>query len=192
MMNLKVIAFNGSPRKKGNTSIAIETVFEELTKKNIKTNQIYLYDYDIKPCKACYTCKKTKDCKCIMDEDFNKLYQKIIESEGILLGSPVYVATVSGQMKLFLDKVAFISKMNDDPLALKVGASLVAVRRSGALPALESMNNMMLACQFIIPGSSYWNLVVGGDMGSVVEDSEGMRTLRKLGQNMAWLLEKIQ
>ena len=187
---MKIIAFNGSPRKDGNTSIAIDTVFEEL--KNIETNQIYLYDYEIKPCTACSACVNNKDCKCAHDADFNKLYQEILDSDGIILGSPVYVASVTGQMKLFLDKLAIVSKANNDPNARKVGSSIAVGRRAGHLPALQAMNSALLVCQFIVPGSSYWNMSIAGAKGAVSEDSEGIGIFRQLGKNMAWLLEKLQ
>jgi len=189
---LIISAFNGSPRKDGNTSIAIDTVFEELKNKNIETNQIYLYDYDIKPCTACTACVKNKDLKCALDADFNKLYQEILDSDGIILGSPVYVASVTGQMKLFLDKLAMVSKANNDPNARKVGASIAVGRRAGHLPTLQAMNSALLVCQFIVPGSSYWNMSIAGAKGGVSDDAEGVGIFVKLGQNIAWLLEKLQ
>ena len=187
---MKITAFNGSPRKDGNTSIAIDTVFEEM--KDIETNKIHLYDYDLKPCTACVACVKNKDCKCAVDADFNKLYQKMMDSDGIILGSPVYVASVTGQMKLFLDKMAIVSKANNDPLARKVGAGITVGRRAGHLPTLQVMNNALFVCQFIVPGSSYWNMSIAGPKGSVSEDAEGIGIFNRLGQNMAWLLEKLQ
>jgi len=188
---MKVVAFNGSPRKGGNTHIAIQTVFDELGKKDIETEEVWLYDNKINGCTACNTCINTKDCKCTQKDDFNTLFSKMLEADGVILGSPVYVAGVTGPTKCFIDRAGFVNRFNDLPLNRKVGAGVVVYTRAGALPALEQINNFILGTEMIIVGSSYWCLAQGSKKGAIMDDEFGMNTFKRLGENMAWLLEKV-
>jgi multimeric flavodoxin WrbA len=137
-------------------------------------------------------CFQNKDQKCIFDDDFaNNCIQKMIESEGIILASPTYFTDITTEMKALIDRAGFVSKANGDLFKRKVGASVVAVRRAGSLHAFTTMNNFFTISQMIIPGSSYWNMGIGGAAGDVQKDEEGIRTMRTLGQNMAWLMKKL-
>lgn len=188
---MKVVAFNGSPRKEGNTTIAIRTVFEELEAQNIKTEMVDLYKHKIQGCTACMACAKTKNGECAMHDDFNLLFQKMREADGIIIGSPVYVSSMSGITKCLIERACLVAKMNSDLLARKVGASVVSVRRAGACATFAAINYFFLISQMIVPGSNYWNLGVGLMPGDVKKDEEGMLTFHNLGKNMAWLLQKI-
>jgi len=188
---LKVVAFNGSPRKGGNTSLAIHTVFKELKKEGIETEEIWLYDHEINGCNACYVCMETKDCKCAQDDDFNVLFSKMLVADGVIIGSPVYVAGVTGPTKCFIDRAGFVNRYNDLPAKRKIGAGVVVFTRAGALPTLDQINNFILGTEMIVTGSSYWCLARGSKRGAIQEDEMGMNTLRRLGENMAWLLKKV-
>ncbi|MDA3931095.1 MAG: flavodoxin family protein [Prolixibacteraceae bacterium] len=189
----KVIAFNGSPRAKGNTSILIKTVFDVLNENGIDTEIIQVGNKKVHGCTACGKCREFQDKKCHIKNDLlNTCIEKMIEADGILLGSPVYFADITSEMKALIDVAGYVTRGNGHLLARKVGAGLVAVRRAGELHALNSMNNFFLINQMIIPGSSYWNLAVGGAPGDVLNDTEGINTMKKLGENMAWLLSKIK
>lgn len=188
---MKVVAFNGSPRKNGNTTIAIQTVFEELEARNIKTEMEYLCDYKIQGCIACMGCAKNKNEKCVLNDDFNPLFAKLKDADGILIGSPVYVSNMTGITKCFIERAGLVAKVNGPILAHKPGASVVAVRRAGACTTFAAINYFFLISQMIVPGSSYWNLGVGLKPGDIQQDVEGLETFRNLGKNMAWLLEKI-
>ncbi|ABO35442.1 NADPH-dependent FMN reductase [Methanococcus maripaludis C5] len=189
---MKVIAFNGSPRRNGNTSILLNKVLEELNKEGIKTEQIHIAGENLRGCIACNKCFENKDKKCIIQTDsLNEYIKKIIDADGIILGSPTYFTDITAEMKAFIDRLGYVSLANDVLLKRKVGASVVAVRRAGSIHAFNTMNNLFTINQMIIPGSSYWNMGIGNSIGEVSDDEEGMKTMETLGKNIAWLLKKI-
>ena len=188
---MKVIAFNGSPRKKGNTYHAIQTVFGVLKKEGIETELIQLGGADIRGCRACYKCFEKKNRKCIQNDAFNLFIKKMEEADGIILGSPTYFCNVSTELKALIDRAGLVSIANEYILRRKVGAAVVAVRRAGAAHVYSSINYFFGINHMIIPGSSYWNLGIGLNPGDILKDKEGLATFRDLGENMAWLLEKL-
>jgi len=189
---MKVMAFNGSARKDGNTSILLNMVFEELKAEGIETEMYSLAGKPIQGCIACFKCFEKKDKRCAVEKDIiNECIQKMIEADGILLGSPTYFADVSAGMKALIERCGMVSRANGDMLKRKVGAGVVAVRRAGAMHVFNSLNSFFLINQMVIPGSSYWNLAIGRQPGEVNNDLEGVQTMKNLGKNMAWLLKKI-
>ena len=189
---MKVVALNGSARKDGNTAMLVNTVFEELKKEGIETEMIQMAGKKIQGCLACYKCFKNKDRRCSVDRDIlNGIIAKMENAEGILLGSPTYFSDVSSGMRAFIERCGFVGRANQYMFKGKVGASVVAVRRAGAVQAFTSMNLFLHYMQMIMPGASYWSLAVGRDPGDVLKDEEGMQTMRDLGRNMAWLLKKL-
>jgi multimeric flavodoxin WrbA len=189
---MKVVAFNGSARKDGNTAILVERVAEELEKEGIKTEMVQLSGESIRGCTACMGCIASKDRRCTIEDDVvNDCIKKMVEADGIILASPTYFADISTEMKALIDRAGFVARANDELLRRKVGAAVVAVRRAGAIHAFDSINHFFFISQMIVPGSSYWNVGMGLAKGDVLEDEEGLETMRVLGQNMAWLLKKI-
>jgi multimeric flavodoxin WrbA len=189
---MKVIAINGSPRKKGNTSILIQTVFEELNAQGIETAEINVGVKTFRGCMACMKCAENLDGHCIIKNDnLNDIIDKMREADGIILGSPVYCADLSGQMKTFIDRVSLVSAVNGDIMRRKVGAAVMAVRRAGALSAFHSLNSFFTILEMVVVGSSYWNMGFGHDEGEVKQDEEGLQTMSNLGKNMAWLIKSI-
>jgi Multimeric flavodoxin WrbA len=186
---MKVVGISGSARKDGNTAILINTVFAELTKCNIETEMIQLFDKEINSCTGCFACKGKSRCV-FGNDDFYSCFQKMIEADGIILGSPVYSADISGKMKTFIERAGVIIATNPGIFKYKVGASVVAVRRGGGMIAVDTLNHFFLNKEVLLVGSTYWNMVYGKDVGDVLEDAEGMANMKNLGQNMAWLLEK--
>jgi len=187
---MKVVAFNGSPRKDGNTSILINHVFRELEKEGVETELVKLSGKKIHGCIACYKCFENKDQRCAVKDDIaNECIEKMIKAEGIILGSPVYFADVTAEMKALMDRAGFVSMANGGMYKNKVGATVVAVRRSGAIHTLDTMNHFFLAGQMIVIGRG---IGVGRDKGEVEKDEEGMQAVKALGQRMAWLLKKLQ
>ena len=190
---MKVIAFNGSPRKEGNTSILIETVFAELKKEGIETELIHIGKKQIQGCLACMKCAERLDGHCIMKNDIvNECIDKIVDADGVILGSPVYCSGMSGQIKSFMDRVALTGAVNNSMFRRKVGASVVAVRRAGGVSTFNGLNNFFTIMQMMLVGSSYWNMGYGMEEGEVKQDEEGLQTMRNLGRNMAWLLKSIE
>ena len=189
---MKVIAFNGSPRPDGNTSILLNHVLEPIKARGIQTEVFQLGGSDIHGCRACYACRQTIDARCIHDDDVvNECIAKMIEADGIILGSPTYFADLTPETKALIDRAGFVAGANGAMFKRKVGAAVIAVRRAGEIHAFDSINHFFLISQMIVPGSSYWNVGVGREKGDVLKDEEGLRTMRVLGENMAWLLECV-
>ena len=188
---MKVIGINGSSRRDGNTAIIIRTVFEALEKEGIETRLIQLADYDISPCRGCFACKGRGNC--VFENDgFAGIFSQMTEAEGIILGSPVYSADVSAKMKAFLERGGVIVATNPGLLRHKVGAAVAAVRRGGGMTTVDTMNHYMLNKEMIVVGSTYWNMVYGKNIGDVLNDDEGMTNMRNLGENMAWLIKRLE
>lgn len=187
---MKVLGINGSARKDGNTAIIMKLVFSELEKRGIETELIQLSGRSIVPCTGCFHCRGKQACANNKD-DFCECLEKVINSDGLLLGSPVYSADVSATMKAFLERAGVVAAGNPGLLRHKVGASVAAVRRGGGLTAIDTMNHFLLNKEVIVAGASYWNIVYGKEIGDVYNDMEGIQNMHNLGENMAWLLKKI-
>lgn len=190
---MKVVGFNGSARKDGNTAILIRRVFAELEAEGIETELVQLAGKTIRGCIACGQCYKNKDRRCAVTDDVaNECIEKMIEADGIILGSPTYFSDLTSEMKALIDRAGYVARANSDMLRRKVGAAVVAVRRAGCIHTLDSINHFFLIGQMIVPGSSYWNVGIGRAIGDVERDEEGLETMKTLGRNIAWLLKKIQ
>ncbi|NOY65441.1 MAG: flavodoxin family protein [Nitrospirae bacterium] len=190
---MKVVAFNGSARRNGNTAIMLGLVCEELEKEGIETEVISLSGKNLAGCIACYKCFENKNQRCSVDTDeMNTFIEKMLEADGILIGSPTYFADVTTNTKALIERAGMVARANGDMFKRKVGAAVVAERRGGSTHVFNSINHFFLIGQMIVPGSIYWNLGIGRDPGQVREDDEGIRTMRVLGQNMAWLLKRIK
>ncbi len=189
---MRVVAVNGSARKRGNTAILLETALAPLREAGIECETIDLAGKDIRGCLACRQCAEKKDGRCHGRRDFgNEVIAKLAAADGIILGSPVYFADVSTEMKALIDRAGYVSKNNGNSFARKIGAAVIAVRRAGAIHAFDTINHFFLIGEMIVVGSSYWNVGIGRERGEVEKDAEGMATMRRLGENMAWLLERL-
>lgn len=190
---MKVVAFNGSARKDGNTALLIRRVLQVLEEKGFKTELIQLAGEPIRGCNACRACFTTKNRRCVIEDDkVNEYIQKMLEADGIILGSPVYFSMMTPEMKALIDRTGYVARGNSDMFKRKVGAAVVVARRAGAIPTFDAINHFFLIGQMIIPGSSYWNVGIGNKKGEVEGDIEGMKTMEDLGRNMAWLIKKLR
>jgi multimeric flavodoxin WrbA len=190
---MKVVAFNGSPNKEGNTYLALHMVTAELEKAGVETEIVHVGNKVIRGCLACGGCLKNKNEQCVIPGDeVNGWIQKMKGADGIILGSPVHYAAMGGTMKSFLDRAFFVTGVNDSMLRHKVGASVVAVRRSGGLTTFDQLNNFLMYAEMLIPTSNYWNVIHGRSQGEVTQDIEGVQIMRVLGKNMAWLLKLVE
>ena len=190
---MKVLAINSSARRDGNTALLIGTVFAELNKEGIETEMIQLAGSIIEPCKACWACGGKKNCAHKKDL-FWEIYEKMVQADGILLGSPVYNANISANMQAFLERASVVADMNrsENLLRHKVGAAVTAARRGGALNTLDAMNHFFMLQDMFIVGSSYWPMAYGQMPGDALEDQEGLETMKSLGRNMAYLLKALE
>lgn len=185
---MKVIAFNGSARKDGNTAVLIRRVFAELEKEGIETELVQLAGKNIQGCNGCRECFKAKNKRCSLARDIvNDCIKKMDEADGIILGSPTYFADCSAQIKALIERAGMVAGANGGMFKRKVGAAVVAVRRGGAIHAFDSINHLFTITQMIIVGSSYWNVGIG----DVEKDDEALKTMSTLGKNMAWLIKKV-
>jgi multimeric flavodoxin WrbA len=189
---MKVVAFNASPRKDGNTATLFRHVFAALESEGIGTELVHVGGQPIRGCIACYKCVANKDRRCVLGGDVvNDCVAKMAAADGILLGSPTYFADVTAEMKALIDRAGMVCRANGDLFRRKAGAAVVAVRRAGAIHAFDTINHFFLINQMVVPGSSYWNIGIGREPGSVEADVEGIETMSALGRNLAWLLKAL-
>ena len=186
---MKVVAFNGSPRRSGNTEQMIEKVFEVLQNQGIVCERIDIAHQPLRGCTACYGCVKNKE-HCVLPDHFNEWFDKAKAADALLIGSPTYFANVTAETKAFLDRLGLVARVTGALIRKPLGV-VVAVRRGGAVPAFDAINRVGQINQMMIVGSSYWNFAVGMEKGQVLDDEEGMKNMQNLGENMAWLLQKL-
>ncbi|MHC4872871.1 MAG: flavodoxin family protein [Planctomycetota bacterium] len=190
---MKVLAINGSPREGGNTELLIKKVFEPLEAAGIETELIRIGGKPIRGCTACLKCLETKDKTCVIKSDeINDIVQKMIEADGIILGSPTYMTDVTAEMKALIDRAGFLGFTNGRFLEHKVGVAVVAVRRGGATHVFDTMNHFFQFHKMFVVGSSYWNMGYGLQPGEVLDDEEAMGNMTDIGNSMAFLLDKLK
>lgn len=190
---MKVLGINGSARKDSNIERLMKYIFEELNKEGVKTELISFSNKIINPCRACWACHGRKNCV-FKNDDFSKIFEQMMKADGIILGSPVYMANISSSMQAFLERSAVVLDMNRETLSnkYKVGASIASLRRGGGLNTVDTMNHFFLNQEMIVIGSTYWNMVYGQMPGDVESDQEGIENMRNIGQNMAYVLKNLK
>ncbi|MCH4192757.1 MAG: flavodoxin family protein [Butyrivibrio sp.] len=184
---MKVLLINGSPHEKGCTYTALSEVADTLEKNGIGTEIFWIGKQPVSGCIACGKCKE--DGKCVFDDGVNRIAGRMNEFDGMIVGSPVYYASASGQITSFMDRLFYVisGQMKGKP-----GAAVISCRRGGASAAFDQLNKYFSICNMPIVTSQYWNQVHGSTPEDVRQDLEGMQTMRTLGMNMAWLLKCIE
>ncbi len=188
---MQVIAINGSSRKKGNTFRLLEYITDILSQHAITCEILQLADAELHPCHACFACKGQGRCVKVQD-GFNDIFEKMKLADALVLGSPVYSADVSSRMKTLLDRAAVVAATNPGLFRHKIGVAVAAVRRAGGMSAIDTMNHFFLNKEMLIVGSTYWNMVYGNSMGEVLQDEEGMKNMKNLAENMAWVVNILK
>ncbi len=189
---MKVVAFNGSPRKGGNTERLLGYVLGVLEREGIATECVRIGGRRIHGCTACQECFENQDQRCVIGTDLvNSCIAKMVEANGILIGSPTYFADLTPETKALIDRAGFVGMANGGLYRRKVGAAVVAVRRAGGIHVYDSINHFFGISNMFTVGSTYWNIGLGLEPGDVEGDQEGIRTMENLGENMAWLLHRI-
>jgi len=190
---MNAIAINGSARKNGNTTRLIQAVFNILEKDHIDCEIIHLAGETIRGCQACDQCKINKNERCIVSIDIiNRCIQKMKYADVIILASPTYFCNVTAEMKAFIDRVGRVGRANEYLFKNKIGAAIVSQQRAGAIHTFNSINHFFLVEKMIIPGSSFWNIGIGGAKGEVLEDAVGLSAMKALAEQIIWLLKKLQ
>ena len=184
---MKVILLNGSPHEAGCTYTALMEVAKVLEKQGIETELFQLGKSPVAGCTACGACAKTH--RCVIDDKVNLFVEKLLEAEGLVVGSPVYYAGPAGQVTAFLDRVFYCK---GGLYANKLGAAVVSCRRGGASAAFDRLNKYFTISNMYVAGSQYWNQIHGNRPEQAKKDLEGLQTMRTLGQNIAWLIKSIE
>ena len=186
---MKVVAFNGSPRKDGNTTVLMRQLLIELDREGIETEVVQLAEKEIRGCISCFRCFENLDQRCAVKKDAaNECIEKMMGAQGIVLGSPVYFQDVTPEMKALIDRAGFVGLANGKMYRNKVGAAVVCYRRSGGMSTIETMNHLFLSNDIIIAGRV---LGVAREKGDMERDEEGMQIATTLGQRMSWILKKL-
>lgn len=180
---MRVLAINGSARKDGNTAILVNIIFEELNREGIETEMIQLARQVIEPCKACWGCAKKTNCV-HRNDNFQEYFEKMKNADGIILASPVYSANISSNLQAFLERASVISDMHRDKNLFKY--------KAGALNAIDAMNHFLIIQDMFLAGSSYWTFAFGKDIEDVKNDEEGIKTIKNLGINIAYLMKALE
>lgn len=185
---MDVIAISGSPREGGNTDTLLGLALSTLAEHGIETELISLSGKTIGTCTACMGCVGSN--RCVIDDDFGPLYRKMLAADGIIIGSPVYFGSATGEITALLDRAGYVSRKNGNQFNRKVGGPIVVARRIGQNFTLAQLLMWYMINGMIVPGSSYWNIAFGSHEFDVMSDEEGVRTVRTFAENLAWLLKK--
>lgn len=183
---MKILMINGSPRKNGNTSIALKEMEQIFQTEGIETEIIQMGNQNIRGCIACYSCKKNG--KCVFDDMVNEAAPKFQEADGLVIASPVYFGSANGTLVSFLDRLFYSTPFDK---SMKVGASVAVARRGGITAAYDELNKYFTISGMPVASSQYWNGVHGREIGEAVRDAEGLQTMRVLARNMAFLVKSI-
>lgn len=189
---MKVLAINGSPRKGGNTEQLLNIVLDTISKAGIETKMIQVGGTDIHGCRGCWACTKLKNGKCAYNDDIlNSILDEVYSADALILGTPSYFSDMTPELKAFIDRAGVVAGSIGNPLKHKIGAAVIAQRREGGSSIQATIHHMFLMREMIIPGSTYWNFGFGKDKGDIQQDEEAKQNMVNLGENIVWLLNKI-
>lgn len=190
---MKALAINGSPRKGGNTETLLRKAMEPISAAGYGTEYLQVGGTHIRGCTACGACGRMKNRQCVMDDDmFNLVFMKMIDADAILIGSPTYFANMTAETAALISRAGYVALANGGLLRRKIGAAVVAKRRGGAVNVMDGINHLFLINQMIVPGSTYWNMGLGSARLDVLDDEEGLRNMRDLGEQIVWLFRMME
>lgn len=187
---MKVLAISGSPRPQGNTWTLLQEALKVLQQQGLDTEFISLHDKHILPCQACLTCATEKN-RCVQEDDFMPIYTAMAQADGLLVGSPVYFGSATPNLMALLDRAGYVARQGDNPFYRKVGSPVVVARRAGVNFTYAQLLFFFIIMGMFVPGSTYWPIAYGLKPGEVSQDTEGLKTITTLAENMAWLLKKL-
>ncbi|MBT9130424.1 MAG: 2-amino-4-deoxychorismate dehydrogenase [candidate division WS2 bacterium] len=187
---IKIIGVSGSPRVGGNTELLVKEALKTASEERVETEFISLAGLNLKPCQACRSCGTTKEC--IQKDDFQAIFSKMVEADGLILASPVYFGSATPQIMSLISRAGLVSGAKGRVLENKVGGPLAIARRAGHNFTFAQLMFFFFQQGMIIPGSTYWNIAFGREKGEVLNDEEGLRTIRNFAKKMVWLIKKIK
>lgn len=183
---MKVLIINGSPRKGGNTALAVEELEKSFAENGVETEVVQIGARDVRGCIACGFCHEHG--KCVFDDVVNELAPKFEAADGLIVASPVYFASANATLVACLDRLFYSTGFDK---TMKVGASVAVARRGGCSATFDQLNKYFLICGMPVASSQYWNSVHGRSQGEAAQDQEGLQTMRVLARNMAFLMKSI-
>ena len=183
---MKVLIINGSPRKDGNTAIALSEAAKVLEQQGIEVVNYQIGTKAMRGCIACNYCRLNG--KCVFDDDVVELSALLQQADGVIIGSPVYYASANGSLIALLDRLFYSTSFDK---RMKVGASVAVARRGGCSATFDQLNKYFTISGMPIASSQYWNSVHGRTPGEAEQDLEGLQTMRTLAHNMAFLIKSI-
>lgn len=183
---MKVLLLNGSPRKGGNTSIALDEMVKVFEAEGIETEIVSVGDQAVRGCMACGACVKLG--KCVFDDVVNEIAPKLEAADGMVIASPVYYASANATLIAALDRLFYSAHFD---MRMKVGASVVCARRGGCTATFDELNKYFTISGMPVASGNYWNQIHGALPGQAAEDAEGMQTMRDLALNMSFLMKSI-
>jgi len=186
---MKILAISGSPRLNGNTDQILRVALDVLESRGIDTEFISLAGKSLLPCTACEACRKEP--RCVIEDDFDPIFRAMRDSDGFIVGSPVYFGSATPETMALLDRAGYVARHNGNLFSWKVGGPVAVARRIGQNFTIAQLLMWYMINGMIVPGSSYWNIAFGRGKGEVMQDEEGVRTIRTFAENLAWLLGKI-
>ena len=186
---VKIIGIVGSPRRGGNTELLVIEALKSAEKEGVETELILLAGKDIKPCDGCRICRDTGECH--ITDDLRPIFQKMLEADGIILASPVYVGSATSQIKALVDRVVYWAGSKEKPFENKVGGPIVVARRAGQNFTFAQLLYFFFITGMIIPGTSYWTVAFGRERGEATKDAEGIKTVKNFGKKVAWLTKNL-
>jgi len=190
---MKALAICGSPRAGGNTEILLRRALAVLQKNGVETELVLLKDHRVEPCRACNACFKAKDKTCAQkDDDFHPVFEKMLSADILVAGSPVYFGSATPQLMALLDRAGYVARANGNLFSRKLGGPVVVARRAGQNFTFAQLLFWFLINDMVVPGSSYWNIAFGRAPGEVEKDDEGLKTVERFAENLAWLAQKTR
>lgn len=186
---MKVLLINGSPRKKGNTFLALSEAAKTLEQQGVETEIVHIGVKPVRGCIACAQCKIKQLNRCVFDDDIcNRISEKLDDVDGLIVGSPVYYGQPNGSVLSLIQRMFFSAGAK---VVNKPAAAVCVCRRGGATAAYQTMNMPFQMMNMPVVTSQYWNIVYGREEGQAALDTEGMQTMRTMARNMAWMLKKF-
>lgn len=186
---MKVLLINGSPRRQGNTHMALSEIARQLNELGIDTEIAWIGTKPVRGCIACGTCSKRGNGQCVFNDDIcNEMIQKVNEADGLVVGSPTYYAQPAGQLLCLLQRMFYAGGKS---FQNKPAAAVIVCRRGGATAAMQTLQMPFQMTNMPIVSSQYWNIAYGRNPGEVSQDAEGLQTMRTLARNMAWMLRSL-
>ena len=189
---MKALFISGSPRKNGNTEQLLGVCAHELEQAGMTTEVLSLAGKNIRGCTGCGWCREHQsERRCVMqNDDFQPFLDKMIEADIIVVGSPVYFGSATPETMALLHRAGYVCR-SQRLLERKIGGAIAVARRAGQNFTFAQLLYWFLINEMIVPGSSYWNIAIGKDKGDALNDEEGVKTIKRFAENMAWLAEKL-